>query len=451
MVRRAGLSAWLITAASLVAACGYDSPIDLFGGDATGIDSSVGDATNDVVIGESGSDTTMPDGMIDSSMRDGGRDADASLADADSSVDSTTNDVAPDTTIRDTGPEADTSTPDTGVDAAPDVDAGPPVCTIVPFTNGVSTLAGCEIADVADGIRDVARFSDPVNVARGPDGDLYVTDFDNARVRVVTASGTVRTLVEQHGFTRPFGMAFAADGTFYVETDDNDLGQRSESTGTIWKVDLVSGLATVIVRNLGRPRGMVVLADGRLVLSDAIHHVVEVLNPTNATVTPLAGTVDQPGWVDANGAAARFFEPYGIVLLPDGRVAVADHGNHRIRAVALDGTVTTLAGNGTAGANNGAIATATFSAPRDISIDNAGNLYIADTGNFVVRKIASGQVSTLVGSGVAGWLDHDDLLTAKLYGLEGLEVSADGTTLWISDGSRGTTAPYNRVRVAKLP
>lgn len=462
MVRRAGLSAWLIAAAaSLLAACSYDSPIDLFT-DASGIDASVFDAPNEVASGESGADTTMPDG--------GGHDADASLPDADAGVaDTSMRDVGPDTMSPDAGPDApadtsvpdaapDTSVPDAAPDtsvpdAAPDVDAGPVVCTIVPFTNGVSTLAGCEAADVVDGNRDVARFADPVNVALGPDGDVYVADFDNNRIRVVTASGTTRTLVDQHGFTRPFGMTFAPDGTFYVETDDNDISQRSLTTGTVWRVDRVSGLATVLTRNIGRPRGMLVLPspDGRIVVSDPIHHVVSFVDPVSGAVTPLAGGADQAGWVDANGVAARFSNPYGIALLPDGRIAVADLGNHRIRAVALDGTVTTLAGTGVAGANNGATATATFSLPHDLAIDSLGNIYVADSGNFVVRKIAGGQVSTVVGSGTGGWLDDDNLLTAKLYGLEGIEVSPNGTTLWIADGSRGTTAPFNRVRVVKLP
>src|SRR5439155_16950945 len=79
-----------------------------------------------------------------------------------------------------------------------------------PFTAGVSTLAGAGEAGNLDGDRDVTRFANPVNVAYGPDGNVYVADFDNNTIRVVEADGTTTTLIEQPTFKRPFGLAFAA-------------------------------------------------------------------------------------------------------------------------------------------------------------------------------------------------------------------------------------------------
>jgi len=132
--------------------------------------------------------------------------------------------------------------------------------------------------------------------------------------------------------------------------------------------------------------------------------------------------------VDGAGALARFAAPYGLARLADGRILVADLFNNRIRAVALDGTVTTFAGSGAA---DGDAASATFSAPQDVAVDAAGNVYVADLQNFVVRRIApDGTVSTLAGDGTGGWLDAGDLRAAQLHGLEGLDVSADGTQLW---------------------
>jgi len=345
----------------------------------------------------------------------------------------------------------DAAVPDAAVPDAAPPDA-PPGCVVPAFTTGVSTLAGCDISGAVDGPRADARFSNPVNVALGPDGKVYVADFDTSLIRTVAPDGTTATLVAQANFRRPFGLAFAADGTLYVSTDDNDTLQHSTMTGTLWSVDTVTGAATVVIRDIGRPRGIAVLPepDGRIVLSDYLHQTVRLLDPDTTGITDLAGAFDQPGFVDLSGADARFHGPYGVAVLPDGRIAVADLFNHRIRAVALDGTVTTLAGTGVEGANNGAAATATFSYPQDFAVDAAGNLYVSDTGNYVIRKLAAGQVTTAVGAGTPGWLDSDNLLAAQLHGGEGIDMTTNGSTLWIADGSRGEPVPFHRVRIVDL-
>ena len=89
------------------------------------------------------------------------------------------------------------------------------------LTAGVSTLAGAGQAGYVDGNRDLARFANPVNVAYGPDGNLYVADFDNNRLRVVAADGTTATVIAQATFERPFGLAFGPDGTLWVSTDND--------------------------------------------------------------------------------------------------------------------------------------------------------------------------------------------------------------------------------------
>jgi DNA-binding beta-propeller fold protein YncE len=343
---------------------------------------------------------------------------------------------------------------DAAIDAGPDAEPpdGPGACELPAFTTGVSTLSGCSEPGTADGARGVARFSNPVNVARGPDGMLYVADFDTDRVRVVDDAGNVTTLVSQALFQRPFGLAFAEDGTFYVSTDDNDSGEHSANTGTIWRVNMGTGLATVVARDIGRPRGMVVLPDpdNRIVIADYLHHTVRIVDPDDGSVASLAGAPDMSGYEDGPGPTARFFGPYGVARLSDGRIAVADLFNHRIRAVELDGDVTTLAGAGGEGADDGPALEATFSFPQDVAVDDAGVVYVSDTNNFVIRRLAAGEVTTVVGSGTGGWLDSDDLRAAQIYGMEGIGVSADGTTLWIADGSRGEDAPHHRVRVVDL-
>lgn len=338
-------------------------------------------------------------------------------------------------------------------DAADMPDAPPPApCTLLALTTKVATLAGCDVAGKADGARGFGRFANPTNTLIGPDGTTYVADFDNGLLRAVDAAGATRTIVKKAEFNRPFGMANAPGGKLYVETDDNDMGMRSTSTGTLWLVDPAASTATVLARNLGRPRGLAVLSDGKIAMADYQHNVISTFDPANPTVAPvvIAGTLDMPGYVNDTGAVARFNLPYDIVVLDNGDLAVSDTGNHRIRRVTLAGVVTDFAGSGTVGSDNGAVATATFDAPQGLAVSAGGTtLYVSDVHTHVIRKIEAGQVTTVAGDGTAGWLDADDPKTAKFYGVEGLDV--DATRIVVADGNGGNDMPFNHVRVIHLP
>ena len=320
-------------------------------------------------------------------------------------------------------------------------------CDLPPMGAAASTLAGCGEAGSADGKRGVALFNNPVNVIGGPGGEVFVADFDNDRIRVIAPDGTTRTLVEREGFARPFGLAFVGN-TLFVSTDDNDAGQHSPNTGTVWRVNTSSGDAQVVARDIGRPRGLAALPDGRLVMADYNHHTVRILDPGSGQVTPLAGAADTAGFVDGPGATARFNGPYGVALASDGSILVTDYFNNRIRSVTLGGQVTTFAGNGTAGAGDGALAAASFAKPQGITTAG-GDVFVTDTDNFAIRKLSGGQVTTLAGTGQGGFLDGN-MADAQFYGLEGLDVSDDGATLWVADGNRGEDVPFNRVRVLTL-
>src|SRR6185503_13588943 len=99
------------------------------------------------------------------------------------------------------------------------------------------------------------------------------------------------TLTMQDKFSRPFGIVFAPNGTLYVETDRNPEGLHTAISGSVWRINTSSGEATPVAANIGRPRGMVVLSDGRIVISDYQRHVVQILNPTTGAVTLLAGAL----------------------------------------------------------------------------------------------------------------------------------------------------------------
>ncbi|MDB4955184.1 MAG: repeat-containing protein [Myxococcales bacterium] len=322
-----------------------------------------------------------------------------------------------------------------------------------PFTNGVSTLSGAAEAGLVDGVRGVARFNNPVNVAWGPDGKLYVADYDNGKLRVVTEDGTASTVISANTFRQPFGLVFAGS-TLYVSTDANMNGMKDSAagmTGSVWRIDIGAKTATIVANAIGRPRGLAALRDGRLALADYEHHVIETLDPQTGRVAVLAGVWNEKGFADGVGAAARFDIPYALVQRADGKLIVTDWNNNKLRIVGLDGTVTTFAGT-TQGFQDGAMSAAKFSHPQGLAMTSNGDLYITDLGNYRIRKLAGdgSSVQTIAGDGMNGYLDDDDRLASELSGLEGLSVKADGSMIYVADGTRGETVPSNRIRQVKM-
>lgn len=315
----------------------------------------------------------------------------------------------------------------------------------------VSVLAGSSEIGTTDGMGTAARFHNPVNVAVDSNGTLFVADFDSDSVRKVSTAGAVTTLTSQSDFSRPFGITFAPDGSLYVETDANDSGGRDSTTGTIWKISKTTGIATVVARNIGRPRGLTVLPDGRLVLVDLVAGTVRLMDPATATITDLAGTAGVLGFEDATGPAAKFDRPYGAAILPSGNILLADQNNNRLREVSLTGVVTTYAGAGPIGSADGARLAATFNRPEDVAIDAAGNIYVDDHDNQTIRLISpAGTVTTIAGGLPPGFVDGVGTI-ARFFGQEGIALSPDGNTLYIADGTGGDDSQlFNRVRMLNL-
>jgi sugar lactone lactonase YvrE len=322
-----------------------------------------------------------------------------------------------------------------------------------PMTDGVSTLAGYSNPGYQDGNRQVNLFNNPVNVLFGPDGKLYAADFDNSKLRVIDMDGNASTVIAKQNFSRPFGMVFVGT-TLYVSTDRDGQGQHDpvgsteQMHGTIWRVDVSARTATVVAEKIGRPRSLAALSDGRIAVADYAHHVIQILDPASGTLTPLAGTWNAKGFADGAGGGAQFSEPYGIVQRADGKLVVADFGNHRIRLVALDGTVTTLAGS-TAGFADGSGGAAKLNHPQGVALASNGDIYITDIDNYRVRKLSGDSVTTISGDGTPGYKDDDSKAAAQFYGLEGISVKPDGSRIFVADGTRGEDVPYNRIRVIK--
>jgi len=164
-----------------------------------------------------------------------------------------------------------------------------------------------------------------------------------------------------------------------------------------------------------------------------------------------AGVAGCPGsFADGAGADARFFVPYGIVVLSDGRIIVADRGNHRLRAVTAGGVVTTYAGDGGDGSVDGPRLQARLAGPKALAVDTHDNIYVSDDVAHRIRRVgADGTVTTVAGDGQAGWNDGSGA-AAQFWGQEGLAITADGQTLYVADGTGGDDQTHNRIRRVRL-
>ena len=292
----------------------------------------------------------------------------------------------------------------------------------------VSLLAGSMTRGSGDGTGSAASFANPSAIAADASGNLYVADSDNNTIRMITPGGVVTTLAGAAGtmgstdgtgaaarFNNPNGIAIDASGNLYVADTGNQTIRLVTPAGVVTTIAGTAGIAgtangTGAAATFYWPMGIAVNAAGTLVyVTDFGDQTVRVLAASSAPMTPaatmvstLAGTAGSPGTANGVGAIARFYGPQGIALDASGNLYVADSWSNTIRyIVTSSATVSTYTGTaGVSGAANGALTAATFNVPLDIKVDSAGDLYVADAGNSLIRKISvsGGTVSSVVGS-----------------------------------------------------
>jgi sugar lactone lactonase YvrE len=321
-------------------------------------------------------------------------------------------------------------------------------------TGTITTIAGTGTAQYSGdgGPATSARLNHPRGMALAGDGSLYIADTGNSRIRKVDTSGVITTVAGNGAqlfagdggpatsaeVASPYGVAVDVRGNLYIADTNAGRIREVDSSGIITTVAGTDtrgysgdgGMATSA--ELADPAGVTFDASGNLYIADLANNRIRKID-SHGTITTVAG-----GDVGDNGTeqSALLDNPSGVAFDANGNLYVADYDNNRIRKIDAKGIITTVAGNGTLGySGDGGLATsAGLYYPIRVTLDGSGNLYIADSGNNVIRKVdRTGIITTVVGTGALDYYgDGGPATRASLFFPTGMAFDNDGN-LYIAD------------------
>jgi sugar lactone lactonase YvrE len=315
-------------------------------------------------------------------------------------------------------------------------------------------VAGTGTAGSDDGPITTATFHAPTGITVDSSGNMYVVDSGNNLIRAIdSTTGNVSTyagdgntdsdngnLLTTASFNGPVGITRDSAGNMYIaDTLNNVIRKISADSGGQQQTTTIAGSgATGFADGVGTaaqffgPKGIVVDAAGYIYVADTGNNRIRKLTPPTSptssyTVNTIAGQASSGLQDTSQTTSAKFSGPQGLALDSAGILYIADTGNNAIRSMNLTtNAVTTFAGSLTRGSDDGAGTEAKFYGPKGISVDSAGNAYVADTGNQLIRKITS--------SGVTTTLFEDETTPSVFLEPTGLVMDSSGN-LYITDTS----------------
>lgn len=317
----------------------------------------------------------------------------------------------------------------------------------------VMTVAGLAgVSGTGDGTGSVARFHEPHALTADRSGNIYVADRLNHKIRKISANGTVSTFAGSGiagstdgqglaaSFNEPWGIASDSAGNLYVSDTKSYKIRKITPNGNVTTIAGTGVFGTtngpVNTARFGFPAGIAVTKDGQTIyVADYNTHVIRRIS--GGQVSTLAGTVFVSGSANGSGSLATFDHPYGLTLMANGNLIIADEWNCKIRMMTPAGIVTTLAGAGTPGSIDGPALTALFNYPSGVAADTVGNIFITDVLNSTIRKLntVNGQVSTYAGtSGAVGSTDGTGS-AARFNGPTGVTYNPSWRNLYVADNN----------------
>jgi sugar lactone lactonase YvrE len=314
----------------------------------------------------------------------------------------------------------------------------------------VSTFAGDGTDAYLDGALLSARFHTPVDIAISADGALYVADYNGRRIRkirdgqvsVLAGDGTFGTrngAGDTAQFVDPYRIEVDPDGHVYV-IDQADARIRRITPSGVVSTYAGTGIAgfkdgnvsvAMFAQGMG---GIAIGAQGVVYIEDSNNGRIRKISAAGQ-VSTFAGK-ETKGFVDGDTSVAEFLNPNGILFDKQGNMYVADNGNYCIRKITPAGKVSRFSGMGTHGMADGAAGTAQFHYITDMVMDRDDNIFLCD-GDRIRKVNPSGEVSTIAGS-TTGYADGDGP-TAQFNYPAGLAIDAEGN-LYVAD------AMNNRIR-----
>jgi gliding motility-associated-like protein len=316
----------------------------------------------------------------------------------------------------------------------------------------VSTVAGVfeRSGYLDESIGVEALFFNPHGIARDAAGNLYVADRYNHVIRKITPQGAVSTLAGRAGqpgsqdgpaqnatFFEPWGLWASEQGELWVADTRNNKIRHISLSG---QVSTLAGSGAfghldgpAAVARFSNPTDIVRADDGAFFVVDHLSHTIRQIS-AQGQVSTLAGRPDTAGDADGRGTAAYFNRPYGLALDYSGNIVVADEWNHKIRRITRQGEVTTLAGSGVLGHQDGDAGQAQFNYPWDVAVAPNGTVLVGDGYNYLIRSISpAGAVSTLAGaSQLPGGSDGEARL-ASFNGPTSLVIDPQSFDIYIAD------------------
>jgi sugar lactone lactonase YvrE len=315
----------------------------------------------------------------------------------------------------------------------------------------IATLAGSgSLGFSGDGPAGLfAQVRSPRDAALDPSGNLYVADQDNHRIRKVTPAGAVNTIAgagiqglagdggpaTAARLNFPGGVVFDGSGSVVIADSGNHRIREITPAGMIVTI---AGTGTAgfsgdggpaSIAQLNQPLDMARDGAGNLFIADVGNHRIRMITP-GGVITTVAGA-GVSGFEGDGGPAinAKLNAPTGVAVDALGNIFIADSGNHRVRVVNTSGSISTFAGTGVAefGGDDGPAASAQLNYPKDVVVDGAGNLFIADESNARVRMVnPSGVITTVAGNGSSPFSGDGGPATAAAISAGALGIDGSG-------------------------